>query len=177
MVGVDTTNHALNIMKTAYSYVRFSTPEQEIGDSERRQLALAESYCAKNGLSLSETVFADRGVSAFHGKHRENGALGRLLKHVQPGEVLLIEDCDRWSREDPLDALTRLREEVRRGIEVVFYGQGYALPKTISLIRRSCILTFSARCLVTLKTGREPNGLRPVGMLVKPLLHLGRPFA
>jgi len=61
---------------------------------------------------VSETAFADRGVSAFHGKHRENGALGRLLKHVQPGEVLLIEDCDRWSREDPLDALTRLREEV-----------------------------------------------------------------
>ena len=124
MIGVDTKNHAPDIMKTAYSYVRFSTPEQEMGDSERRQIALAKSYCAKNGLRLSETAFADRGVSAFHGKHRENGALGRLLKHVQPGEVLLIEDCDRWSREDPLDALTRLREEVRRGIEVVFLRTG-----------------------------------------------------
>ena len=124
MVGVDTKTYAPNIMKTAYSYVRFSTPEQEMGDSERRQIALAKSYCAKNGLQLSETAFADRGVSAFHGKHRENGALGRLLKHVQPGEVLLIEDCDRWSREDPLDALTRLREEVRRGIEVVFLRTG-----------------------------------------------------
>jgi DNA invertase Pin-like site-specific DNA recombinase len=116
-------------MKTAYSYVRFSTPEQEMGDSERRQIALAKSYCAKNGLQLSETAFADRGVSAFHGKHRENGALGRLLKHVQPGEVLLIEDCDRWSREDPLDALTRLREEVRRGIEVVFLRTGVCVTK------------------------------------------------
>jgi DNA invertase Pin-like site-specific DNA recombinase len=116
-------------MKTAYSYIRFSTPEQEMGDSERRQLALAQSYCTKSGLCLSETAFADRGVSAFHGKHRENGALGRLLKHVQPGDVLLIEDCDRWSREDPLDALTRLREEVRRGIEVVFLRTGVCVTK------------------------------------------------
>jgi len=124
MIGVDNNSHAPNNMKTAYSYVRFSTPEQEMGDSERRQIALAKSYCASNGLRLSETAFADRGVSAFHGKHRENGALGRLLKHVQPGEVLLIEDCDRWSREDPVDALTRLREEVRRGIDVVFLRTG-----------------------------------------------------
>ncbi len=116
-------------MKTAYSYVRFSTPEQEMGDSERRQIALAKSYCERNGLYLSETAFADRGVSAFHGKHRENGALGRLLKHVQPGEVLLIEDCDRWSREDPLDALTRLRDEVSRGIEVVFLRTGVRVTK------------------------------------------------
>jgi DNA invertase Pin-like site-specific DNA recombinase len=129
MSGVDTKRSGSKHMKTAYSYVRFSTPEQEMGDSERRQIALAKSYCAKNGLQLSETAFADRGVSAFHGKHRENGALGRLLKHVQPGEVLLIEDCDRWSREDSLDALTRLREEVRRGIEVVFLRTGVRVTK------------------------------------------------
>jgi DNA invertase Pin-like site-specific DNA recombinase len=41
------------MMKTAYSYIRFSTPEQAMGDSERRQLALAEAYCARNGLKLS----------------------------------------------------------------------------------------------------------------------------
>jgi DNA invertase Pin-like site-specific DNA recombinase len=163
-------------MKTAYSYVRFSTPEQEMGGSERRQITLAKSYCAKNSLFLCETAFADRGVSAFHGKHRENGALGRLLKQIQPGEVLLIEDCDRWSREDPLDALTWLREEVRRGIEVVFLRTGCALPKTISPLSRFCILTFSARCSEMPKTESEPNGLRPAGMRVKPLLHLVRPF-
>lgn len=105
--------------RLAYSYVRFSTPEQEMGDSERRQLALAKAYCQQHGLRLADSV-ADKGVSAYHGKHHANGALGRLLKQMQPGQVLLIEDCDRWSREDPIDALTRLREEVRRGIEVVF---------------------------------------------------------
>lgn len=162
-------------MKTAYSYVRFSTPEQEMGDSERRQLALAQSYCTKSGLCLSETAFADRGVSAFHGKHREHGALGRLLKHIQPGEVLLIEDCDRWSREDPLDALARLREEVRRGIEVVFLRTGVRVSNDNFSDPQSCILISSVLCLVTPKTKREPSGLRPAGMPAKLLLQPGKP--
>jgi DNA invertase Pin-like site-specific DNA recombinase len=106
-------------MKNAYSYIRFSTPEQALGDSERRQLAEAEAYCKQHDLKLADT-FADRGVSAFHGKHREDGALGRLLKHVKPGDTILIEDSDRWSRENPLDALNHLRAEVNRGVEVVF---------------------------------------------------------
>jgi DNA invertase Pin-like site-specific DNA recombinase len=106
-------------MKNAYSYIRFSTPEQALGDSERRQLAEAEAYCKQHGLKLVN-AFADRGVSAFHGKHRESGALGRLLKHVKPGDTILIEDTDRWSRENPLDALNHLRAEVNRGVEVVF---------------------------------------------------------
>ena len=56
MFGVDTKKSGSKHMKTAYSYVRFSTPEQEMGDSERRQIALTSSYCKKNGLLLSETA-------------------------------------------------------------------------------------------------------------------------
>lgn len=106
-------------MKQAYSYIRFSTPEQALGDSERRQLDEAEAYCKQHELKLVN-AFTDRGVSAFHGKHRESGALGRLLKHVKPGDTILIEDTDRWSRENPLDALNHLRAEVNRGVEIVF---------------------------------------------------------
>src|SRR5690349_19093551 len=116
-------------MKPAYSYLRFSTPDQQLGDSERRQLALAKAYCASNNLKLSDTAFADRGVSGFHGKNHQNGALGKLLKLAKPGEVILIEDCDRWSREDPLDALNRLRDEVRKGIEIVFLRTGVRVTK------------------------------------------------
>jgi DNA invertase Pin-like site-specific DNA recombinase len=120
---INANDAALAITATAYSYIRFSTPDQEMGDSERRQLALAKAYCQQNGLTLAETI-ADRGKSAFHGNHRERGNLGGLLKQMKPGQVLLIEDCDRWSREDPIDALSRLREEVRRGIEIVFLRTG-----------------------------------------------------
>src|SRR5882724_2108868 len=112
--------------KTAYSYIRFSTPDQALGDSERRQLERAKAYATANGLKLSEkTCFADRGRSAFHGKHRsKKGELKALLEAIKPGDTLLIEDSDRWSREDPLDALTALREHVRKGLEVVFLRTG-----------------------------------------------------
>src|SRR5271169_3280127 len=116
-------------MKTAYSYIRFSTPEQEMGDSERRQLALAEGYCAHNGLKLSQETFADKGVSAYHGKHREKGALGRLLQHVKPGDSVLVENIDRWSREDPLDSLPELRKAVNSGSEFVFLQENVRVTK------------------------------------------------
>lgn len=34
----------------AYSYVRFSSPDQEKGDSLRRQVELSEQYAIKHGL-------------------------------------------------------------------------------------------------------------------------------
>jgi len=40
----------------AYSYIRFSTPDQMQGDSERRQLALAQAYCKKKGLELDDRL-------------------------------------------------------------------------------------------------------------------------
>jgi DNA invertase Pin-like site-specific DNA recombinase len=100
-----------------------------MGDSERRQLALAEAYCARNGLKLSTESFRDKGISAFHGKHHESGALGRLLAHVKPGDTVLIEDSDRWSREDPLAALNRLRAEVETGVEIVFLRTGQRVTR------------------------------------------------
>ena len=36
----------------AYSYLRFSTPEQREGDSFRRQSSMATNYAARKGLDL-----------------------------------------------------------------------------------------------------------------------------
>src|SRR5437879_3045130 len=36
------------VNKTTYSYTRFSTLDQQLGDSERRQVALAKDYCARH---------------------------------------------------------------------------------------------------------------------------------
>lgn len=51
MIGVDTTNHAPDPMKTAYSYVRFSTPEQEMG-------AMSDLIHMKNNLKKAEAELA-----------------------------------------------------------------------------------------------------------------------
>jgi DNA invertase Pin-like site-specific DNA recombinase len=39
-------------MTTAYSYIRFSNPEQAAGDSLRRQTERAAEYCRQRGWKL-----------------------------------------------------------------------------------------------------------------------------
>lgn len=66
-------NRTSNKLK-AYSYVRFSTPEQMRGDSLRRQTEAAGRYAALHGLELDDKLtFRDLGVSAFRGTNEEDG--------------------------------------------------------------------------------------------------------
>lgn len=112
-------------MTRAYSYLRFSTPEQAKGDSARRQTDLAASYAARNGLELDDTLtLKDLGVSAFRGKNAEDGRLGDFLVAVQKevvpkGSFLLVESLDRISRQAVVRALDTLRALVGSGITVV----------------------------------------------------------
>lgn len=112
----------------AYSYIRFSSAPQEWGDSERRQEQMAKDHCVKYGLVLSDKSFRDRGISAWKGKNRVN-ALGELLKTLQPGNTLLIEDNDRLSREDPLTAMNLLHSIVAKGVYVVTLRDGSTISK------------------------------------------------
>ena len=117
-------------MKTAYSYVRFSTPEQAKGDSTRRQVSAAVEYCEKNGLHLDETLqIADRGISAFRGKNAKSGGLSRFLDacrsgEVKTGSVLIVESLDRISRDQILPALGVLTEILNLGIVLVTLKDG-----------------------------------------------------
>jgi DNA invertase Pin-like site-specific DNA recombinase len=112
-------------MPKAYSYLRFSTPEQSKGDSSRRQTALAQEYAAKHGLNLDDKLsFQDEGISAFRGKNAETGRLGDFLAAVRAGVVergsyLLVESLDRISRQAARRALRVLEEIVDEEITVV----------------------------------------------------------
>jgi hypothetical protein len=118
-------------VKMAYSYVRFSSKIQEWGDSERRQEAAAKTYCERKGLTLSDMSYADRGVSAKAGRNRSNGsAFSELLSIVKPGDYILIEDNDRFSREDPITALADLKQILNlKDITVVFLSTGVEATK------------------------------------------------
>lgn len=111
-------------MTRAYSYLRFSTPEQAQGDSARRQTDLAASYAARHSLELDEKLtFTDLGVSAFRGRNAKEG-LGDFLMAVEKGVVargsyLLVENLDRISRQTLLPALDTLRALVDAGVTVV----------------------------------------------------------
>lgn len=114
----------------AFSYIRFSSPEQEKGDSLRRQIQLSEEYCKQHGLILDDTLkLTDKGLSAYKGHHRTKGALGEFLRLVEegkipPGSVLLVENLDRLSREQILDALNQFTSIIKAGIKIVTLQDG-----------------------------------------------------
>jgi len=112
-------------MKT-YSYVRWSHPSQTLGDSEKRQWERAQLFCKNKRLELSEIRFKDSGISAKAGLNRSKGsAFAELLKFVKSGDWILIEDYDRFSREDPITSLSALRSILKdKKITIVFLSEG-----------------------------------------------------
>lgn len=118
------TTSLIDAPPVAYSYVRFSTAKQELGDSLRRQVQLAEEYAKRHGLQLSDRTFHDLGVSAFKRKNIKAGALAAFIAAVKtgaiaPGSYLLIEHFDRLSRAQVPQALRLLLDLVESGVVVV----------------------------------------------------------
>src|SRR5258708_9247923 len=108
----------------AISYLRFSTPEQALGNSTERQLNAARDYCARRGLELDEDLsIADEGLSGYKGHNVEKGSLGHFLNEVKAGKIptgtaLIVENLDRLSRQG-IDATTDLLKQLTKsGIDV-----------------------------------------------------------
>jgi DNA invertase Pin-like site-specific DNA recombinase len=104
--------------KPAIIYSRFSSTKQRHGMSIERQNDAAHAYIQREGLNLLlEGTWIDQVISAYKGKHRQEGELGRFLnllqaKKLPEGIVLVVENLDRLSRETPLGALTLKSERV-----------------------------------------------------------------
>ena len=119
-------------MPDAYSYIRFSSYAQAVGDSLRRQMKLAYEYAAKEGLTLREDfTFRDLGVSAYDRTNVEKGALSVFLGAVKDGRIkrgslLLVENLDRLSRAATWKAVALLGELAEAGITVVTLSDGVA---------------------------------------------------
>lgn len=119
---------AVNLHKTvemtrAYSYIRFSTPDQAKGDSLRRQLERSRRFATDKSLQLDDSL-RDYGTSAFHNKHADTGHLAEFLTAVREGKVprgsyLLVESLDRLSRDQFWPAFDLIRDLLRAGIVLV----------------------------------------------------------
>jgi DNA invertase Pin-like site-specific DNA recombinase len=108
----------------AFSYIRFSSAKQELGDSLRRQLKLAEDYAESEGLTLDTHSYRDLGVSAFKGKNLTEGKLATFVSAVASGKIpkgsyLLVESFDRISRDDADEALELFLKITKLGITLV----------------------------------------------------------
>ncbi|MEG3126202.1 recombinase family protein [Sphingomonas sp. GB1N7] len=109
----------------AYSYLRFSSPDQQYGDSLRRQTALAVDYAFEFDLILDDQLtYQDFGISGFRGQNVASGRLGDFLAAISAGlvptgSVLLVENLDRLSRDSALNAQNLLTQIVLAGVSVV----------------------------------------------------------
>jgi DNA invertase Pin-like site-specific DNA recombinase len=117
----------------AYSYIRFSTPEQLKGDSLRRQLEASRQYAKEHNLSLDENM-QDLGLSAFKGINRLKGAFGKFLQLVEAGKIergsiLIVENLDRLSRQEVLEALNVFTSIIQAGISIVTLQDGMKYSK------------------------------------------------
>jgi DNA invertase Pin-like site-specific DNA recombinase len=109
----------------AYSYVRFSTPEQAKGHSLQRQTEVARAWATANNVVLDdELTLQDKGVSGFTGANIETGELGVFLERVKDGTIprgswLLVENLDRISRQVARKAVRTIEDIVEAGVTVV----------------------------------------------------------
>ena len=112
-------------IKKAYSYLRFSTPEQSKGDSIRRQVDAARRYAKQHSLELDDSLtFQDMGVSARRGRNALEGRLGAFIEavdegRVRPGSYLLVEAFDRLSRNRIMKALVLIQSILDKGVNIV----------------------------------------------------------
>ena len=107
------------------SYTRFSSTRQAHGDSMRRQLALADAWCARHGQTIDTSLrFKDEGKSGWSGENIRTGALAALLQmatdgRLPPGTTLLIEALDRLTRTDLTVAVPLLLQLLHAGLTIV----------------------------------------------------------
>lgn len=82
-----------------------------------------ERACKENGWQLSKTTFRDLGRSAYHGHHLKHGDFGTILQLIKEGviasgSVLILENVDRMSRQDPQESVYMMLDIIRAGVKI-----------------------------------------------------------
>ncbi|PZR32610.1 recombinase family protein [Caulobacter segnis] len=110
-------------------YRRFSTDEQEQGDTLTRQSRMCEQFAQGKGWSVTGTL-TDRGKSAFKGEHLlPDAELGQFAAKVERGEiprgtVLLAERLDRLSRRPVQEAMAWIHGITSKGVQIALADTG-----------------------------------------------------
>lgn len=120
-------------MTPAIAYHRFSTSRQEHGTSLERQRNATAELAKRRGLTIVATL-EDCGRSAWKGHHLSAGHLGRLRARIDAGEfasgtVILVENLDRLSRQEPRESRRWIEDVTDRGIVVAVNSPDLWLDK------------------------------------------------
>lgn len=113
----------------AISYQRISSTQQRDGTGLERQSKAAEQWCEDNGYTLLSGEWVDSGLSGYTGQNIAEGALGRIVDgvsqgHIPKGTFLLVEQWDRFTRENHMEARQPIEALFRAGISIVTLNDG-----------------------------------------------------
>ncbi|WP_254506900.1 recombinase family protein [Anatilimnocola floriformis] len=109
-----------------YEYIRWSTPDQILGDSLARQNDRRDRLCERYNIELDDSLdLRDMGVSAFRGKNATKGKLGVFIEACKKGRIpkgswLLCENFDRFSRLSFDEALPLVNAILKEGVSIAF---------------------------------------------------------
>ena len=154
----------VSVRPKAYSYVRWSTPQQAKGDSLHRQLEKARAYAKERDYDLDETLnFRDAGITAYNGRNVLKGALGDFLRAVQEGIVargsyLIVESLDRISRETVHKAAATLQMIVASGVNLVDLEDGGRVYNDDTFERDPTAFLIIGRALHAREHGKPTKG-------------------
>ena len=118
-------------------YRRFSSDEQERGDSLTRQTRECERYARTMGWTISATL-TDKGRSAYAGDHlKPDAELGIFIARLDRGEIsngsiLLVERLDRLSRRPVAEAMSWLYSLTTRGLQIAIADKGKVFTSEMS---------------------------------------------
>ncbi len=115
-------------------YRRFSTDDQESGDSFARQQRVCESYARSKLWEVVEQV-DDRGRSAYKNEHIDFGNLGLLTRRIESGEldqdtIILVEKLDRLSRRPFMEVMSWINKLTNLGVRIAVADLGIIYNKT-----------------------------------------------
>src|ERR1035438_7264862 len=114
----------LKEIEHGYAYSRVSSDRQLAGTGMARQSeGKPEQICREHGWILAPQTFADFGVSAFKGKNRLKGDLATFVelsneKKLLPNPVLILEQWDRFSRQDIDESEAAVMDLLRSGVAI-----------------------------------------------------------
>ncbi|MBD5405431.1 recombinase family protein [bacterium] len=149
---------------TIYTYLRVSTDKQ---DYDNQRLGILD-FCNKKGWDIDKEIIDD-GVSGV--KEPINRKLGKLLKEIKCGDILVVSEISRLGRK--LFMLFRILENLlNEGVNVYSVKDGYSLDNSI----QSKVLAFAfgmaaeiERDMISLRTREALVKKRKEGVI------LGRP--
>ena len=122
MVHPGTPNKILRTL----AYRRVSTAEQEKGGTSLdAQTEAIAAYCRAHGLiEVSKVYDFEETESGGEESEHKRGEVHRLLATVRRGDMVIVQDVDRFSR-DIVFTVQRVREIMRKGAVFVAIKQGF----------------------------------------------------